>query len=241
MTGVRAVILAGGRGTRLAPFTIHFPKPLVPIGDMPVLELLLRQLAKAGITDVTLALGHLAELVKAYFAEHRSIHKLVDLSFVVEDEPAGTAGCLTLVPNLTDTFLVLNGDVVTDLDFRQLIRFHRRSGSMLTIATAPRHVKLELGVVCLRADDRVEDYLEKPEYTHQVSMGIYVYEPDVLQYMTRGRYLDFPTLVLKLIADGRTVTAYRSNDLWLDIGNPSDYARAQQLFAERREEFELVV
>ncbi len=240
MTEVKAVILAGGRGTRLEPFTINFPKSLVPIGDIPVLELLLRQLAKAGIHDVTLTLGHLAELVKAYFAEHQSIKRLVDLDFVVEDEPTGTAGSLTLVPDLTDTFLVLNGDVLTDLDFRRLLRFHHESNAMLTISTHPRPVKLSLGVVQTDANDTVIDYLEKPEYLHQVSMGIYVYEPGVFEYLTPGKYLDFPSLVLRLIDAGERVAAYRSTDLWLDVGNPSDYARAQQLFAERREEFELV-
>lgn len=240
MTDIKAIILAGGRGTRLEPFTINFPKPLVPIGDVPVLELLLRQLAKAGIQDVTLALGHLAELVKAYFAQHQSIRRLVDLDFVVEEEPTGTAGSLALVPDLTRTFMVLNGDVLTDLDYRRLLRFHRESDAMLTIATHARPVKLSLGVVEIGPDDTVVDYLEKPEYMHQVSMGIYVYEPSVLQYLAPGKYMDFPSLVLKLIDAGEKVAAYRSTDLWLDVGNASDYARAQQLFAERREEFELV-
>jgi NDP-sugar pyrophosphorylase family protein len=236
----KAVILAGGRGTRLAPFTVNFPKPLVPIGDIPVLELLLRQLAKAGITDVTLTLGHLAELVRAYFAQHKSIHRLVDVRFVEEEEPTGTAGSLTLVPGLDETFFVMNGDVVTDLDFRALLRHHRACGSILTIATQDRHVKLDLGVVKLNDEEAVCDYFEKPEYTYPVSMGVYVYEPRVFEYMTPGRYLDFPDLVLRLLDAGQRVGAYRSTDLWLDVGNPRDYARAQELFAARREEFEFV-
>jgi NDP-mannose synthase len=239
-TGVRAVILAGGKGTRLRPFTVNFPKPLVPLGDTPVLEVLLRTLARQGVTDVTLALGHLAELVKAYFAQRSALTNDMTLSFVEEAEPTGTAGALALVPNLDRTFFVMNGDVVTDLDFRDLLAFHRRQDAALTISTHRRHVKIDLGVLDFDEAYRVTSYHEKPQATYYVSMGVYVYEPRVLPYIEPGQYLDFPDLVLRLLQAGEIVAAYPTECLWLDIGRPDDYGRAQELFDGRQGDVELV-
>jgi NDP-sugar pyrophosphorylase family protein len=236
-SGLKAIILAGGKGTRLAPYTANFPKPLMPLGDMPVVEVLIRRLAAYGITDITLTLGHLAELVKAYFGHRRRLQELVNLHFVEEDEPTGTAGSLALIDGLDQTFLTMNGDILTDLDFDELIRFHRETGADLTIATHERHVKLDLGVIDLDPDHRVRGYSEKPESVHHVSMGIYVYEPRVLQLIEKGVYLDFPTLVLKLLEHGRPVWSFVTDCMWLDIGRPDDYATAQQMFAESRETF----
>jgi NDP-sugar pyrophosphorylase family protein len=238
--GLRAVILAGGRGTRLKPFTVNFPKPLVPLGDRPVLEVLLNRLINSGVTDITLTLGHLAELVKAYFDHRKPLLERMRLRYVQETEPTGTAGSLSLVPGLDDTFLVMNGDLLTDLDFHALVRYHREKQALLTIATHTRRVKIDLGV--LEFDDRCQilRYLEKPETSYHVSMGIYVYEPVVLRYIEPGRYLDFPDLVLRLLQRGERVCAFPSDCLWLDIGRPDDYARAQELFAEKREVFDLV-
>lgn len=236
-SGLRAIILAGGKGTRLAPYTANFPKPLMPLGDMPVVEVLIRRLAAYGITDITLTLGHLAELVKAYFGHRRGLTETVQLRFVDEEEPTGTAGSLALVSGLDQTFLTMNGDVLTDLDFDDLVRFHRNKGADLTIATHERRVKVDLGVIDLDGDHRVRGYREKPESIHHVSMGIYVYEPRVLGLIEKGAYLDFPDLVLKLLANKRPVWSYVTDCLWLDIGRPDDYATAQQMFAESSETF----
>lgn len=235
----RAIILAGGKGTRLAPFTVNFPKPLMPLGDTPVIEVLMRRLVASGITDITLSLGHLAELVKAYFAHRKEFVSTIQLRYVEEDEPTGTAGSLVLIPDLVDTFLVMNGDLLTDLDFNQLIDHHREHGAWLTIATHERRVKMEYGVIELDGN-RVVGYLEKPETTHHVSMGIYVYEPSVLDLIPRGTYFDFPTLVLKLLEEGKPVSAYVTDCMWLDIGRPDDYARAQQLFTESQDALDRV-
>jgi NDP-sugar pyrophosphorylase family protein len=235
--GLRAIILAGGKGTRLAPFTVNFPKPLMPLGDMPVVEVLIRRLTAYGITDITLTLGHLAELVKAYFSHRQSLVDTINLRYVEEDEPTGTAGSLALIDGLNETFLTMNGDVLTDIDFDELIRFHREKGADLTIATHERKVKFDLGVIELDADHRVRGYLEKPESVHHVSMGIYVYEPRVLDLIEKGTYLDFPTLVLKLLEQGRPVWSYLTDCLWLDIGRPDDYATAQQMFTESQGTF----
>jgi NDP-sugar pyrophosphorylase family protein len=238
--GLRAIILAGGKGTRLYPFTVNFPKPLVPLGDTPVLEVLIRRLVDHGITDITLTLGHLAELVKAYFDHRRKLVDLISLEYVVEEEPTGTAGSLSLVPNLETTFLSMNGDLLTDLNFHELVRFHRQHQAMLTIATHTRRVKVDLGVLEYDSDHRITSYREKPESTYHVSMGVYVYEPAVLHYIEPGRYLDFPDLVLKLLQSGESVCAYPTDCLWLDIGRPDDYGKAQELFARETGGVELV-
>jgi NDP-mannose synthase len=237
---MQAVILAGGKGTRLAPFTVNFPKPLVPLGDVPIIEILIRQLIKHGITDVTLTLGHLAELIKAYFQHRRSLTQELRLRYVEEDEPTGTAGSLAQVPCLNQTFLVMNADLLTNLNFHELVAYHRRQNAILTIATHARHVKLDLGVLEFDATNRLTGYHEKPESIYHVSMGIYVYEPRVLKHIEPKKYLDFPDLVLRLLKEGEQVCAYPTDCLWLDIGRPDDYGRAQELFSEKKEAFDFV-
>lgn len=236
--GLRAVILAGGKGVRLQPFTVNFPKPLVPLGDRPVIEILMRRLIAFGITDITLTVGHLAELIKAYFQQRPEIIRQATLRYVHERQPTGTAGSLALVGGLDETFLVMNGDLLTDLDFNELLNFHRAEGAALTIAAHRRQVKIDLGVLQCDGRNRVTGYREKPEYAYQVSMGIYVYEPRVLGFIEAGRYLDFPDLVLKLIDAGEKVCAMPCECLWLDIGRPDDYARAQEIYADGKERFE---
>jgi NDP-mannose synthase len=239
-TSMRAVVLAGGKGTRLKPFTINFPKPLVPVGDTPILEVLMRRLIRCGIVDITLALGHMAELVKTYLEHRPQLRKQITLSYVQEESPTGTAGALALVPDLTRTFLAMNGDLLTNLDFNALVAHHRKQKAVLTIATQSRQVKVDLGVLEYREDYAVTGYLEKPESTYHVSMGVYAYEPAVLRCIKAGEYLDFPDLVLRLLERGERVCAYPTDCLWLDIGRPDDYARAQELFAERKGDFDLV-
>jgi NDP-sugar pyrophosphorylase family protein len=238
--GLRAVILAGGKGVRLRPFTANFPKPLVPLGDRPVIETLMQRLLSFGVTDITLSLGHLAELVQAYFQHRRQFAGRFHLRYVVEEEPAGTAGSLALVPGLNRTFLAMNGDLLTDLNLDELVVFHQRQEAALTIATHTRRIKIDLGVIEFDGQQRVTGYKEKPESAYHVSMGIYVYEPRVLRFIPRGRHLDFPDLVLKLLAADEKVCAFPADCQWLDIGRPDDYARAQELFAERPEKFEHV-
>jgi NDP-sugar pyrophosphorylase family protein len=236
---LRTVMLAGGKGVRLRPFTVNFPKPLVPLVDTPIIEVLIRRLVHFGITDITLTLGHLAELIKAYFLHRAELTRKLNLQYVDEEEPTGTAGSLAFVPGLDDTFLVMNGDVLTDLDFDQLVTFHRQQGATLTIAAHERRVKIDLGVLEFNNNWQVTGYHEKPEDTYYVSMGIYVYEPRALRYIERGKYLDFPDLVLRLIAAGERVCARPFDCIWLDVGRPDDYAEAQKLFVEKRESFEL--
>ena len=237
---MKAVILAGGRGTRLHPFTVSFPKPLMPLGEVPVLEVLMTRLIQHKITDMTLCLGHLAGLIQAYLDQNKKLTSQIKLNYVIENEPTGTAGSLSLVPGLDETFLALNGDLLTNIDLQALIKYHKEQGAILTIATHKRKVKIDLGVLQFDEHSVVTNYLEKPETTYHVSMGIYVYEPRVLSYIPKGAYLDFPNLVMKLIAASEKVVSYVTDCTWLDIGRPDDYARAQELFSQNREDFDRV-
>lgn len=225
---MKAVILAGGRGRRLAPFTVAFPKPLVPVGDRAVLEILIRSLVAAGITEITFAVDHLAELIMAYVEGHPEVRDLARYRFVRDVKPSGTAGPLSRIEGLDETFLVCNGDLLTGLDFRALVDHHKQSGATLTVATHRKPVKLGLGVLDINEQGRVARYIEKPTMHYDVSMGVYVYEPRALAYIPKGEYLDFPDLVTRLVDAGEPVSAWRNDAYWLDIGNPDDYARAQE-------------
>jgi NDP-mannose synthase len=230
---VKAVVLAGGRGTRLAPYTSVLPKPLMPIGDRSILELVLGQLASCRITDVTLCVGYLAHLIEAVL-ENRS-NDGCNISYVHEQEALGTAAPLRNVPHLDTTFIAMNGDVLTTLDYRALIRSHRRSGSLLTIATRDRPIQIDYGVLELGNNghrNRVEAYHEKPRMTSTVSMGIYVLEPAALAYIPETGRCDFPDLVQTLLQNGERVGAYRYNGLWFDIGRREDYERAVAAWLE---------
>ncbi len=225
---MKAVILAGGRGRRLAPFTVAFPKPLVPVGDRAVLEILVRSLSRSGITEIVLAVDHLAELIMAYVEGHPEMRDLARYRFVRDVKPSGTAGPLARIEGLDETFLVCNGDLLTGLDFAALIEHHKRSGAALTVAVHRKPVKLGLGVLDIDGEGLVTKYTEKPVLHYDVSMGVYVYEPRALAYIKPGEYLDFPDLVTRLIEAGERVGAWRNDAYWLDIGNPDDYARAQE-------------
>lgn len=229
--GLRAIILAGGRGTRLQPFTINFPKPLMPLGDRPILEVVMERLIHHGITEITLSLGHLADLIRAYFEQKPQWKERIRLNFVQEDSPLGTAGALALVSGLDRTFIVMNGDLLTDLDFGALVDFHKIRSATLTVAAHRREVKIDLGVLEVDEDRRVRDYKEKPTSSLEVSMGIYVYEPRALSFIRPGEFLDLPDLVMRLLVAGEPVCAYPNQAQWLDIGRPDDYRQAQELFS----------
>ncbi|MDM7996878.1 MAG: sugar phosphate nucleotidyltransferase [Acidobacteriota bacterium] len=236
---MKTVILAGGKGTRLAPYTTIFPKPLVPIGDRPILEIIIRQLVRQGLGDIVLSVGHLGELIEAYFQNgHRNIPGLT-LEYFREKQPLGTAGSLAMIPGLEDTFLAMNGDILTTLDYRALIAHHRKTGAALTIAMHQKDVKIDLGVLETNDHGDLTTYREKPLYSFSVSMGIYVYEPRVLRYLPKGQYMDFPDLVKLLLQKGEKISGYASQDYWLDIGRREDYELAQLEYSSRAEEFQV--
>jgi NDP-sugar pyrophosphorylase family protein len=221
---LRAIILAGGKGTRLAPLTDIIPKPLVPLGGMPIMEVVIRQLKAQGFQRITLAVGYLSELIKAYFQEGSKWGVKLDYSY--ESQPLGTAGPLALIKDLNETFLVMNADVLTNLDFQDLLAYHRRQGGMATIAAYERQVSIDLGVIIPDGDCRIKDYLEKPTSTHLVSMGVYIFEPEVMDFIQPEKYLDFPDLVKLLLQAGHAVHYQTFSGYWLDIGRHEDYAKA---------------
>jgi NDP-sugar pyrophosphorylase family protein len=229
---MKAVVLAGGKGTRLAPYTKILPKPLMPIGDMPILEVLLRQMRRAGIDEVVLTVGHLAELIRTFFRDGSQLGLKIGYSF--EEQPLGTAGPLSLVDGLDDTFLVTNGDVLTALDFRELIEFHHKHKAIATIASHCRNIRVDLGVIQTDPHGRITGYKEKPSYEFYVSMGVYVFEPQVLSYIEHNQRLDLPDLVLKMIAAGENVMSYPFEGYWMDLGRVSDYEQAVNDFEKIR-------
>ncbi len=232
---MRAIILAGGKGTRLAPYTTVFPKPLVPVGDMPILEIVVRQLRRVGVEHITMAVGHLANLLMAFFGDGARFGLHIDYS--LEDTPLGTAGPLALIDGLDNTFLVMNGDVLTTLDYAALVAYHRQRRAVATIAMHERQVKIDLGVIKVDETNRLVQYVEKPAFDYLVSMGVYVFEPAVLRYIERGARLDFPELIWKLLAADQLVAGYPYAGYWLDIGRPDDYARAVEEFEAMRAQF----
>jgi NDP-sugar pyrophosphorylase family protein len=232
---MKAVVLAGGKGARLAPYTTILPKPLMPIGEMPILEVLLRQMKRAGVNHVVLTVGHLSALLRSYFGNGEQWG--LDISYSHEDKPLGTAGPIALVNNLDKTFLVTNGDVLTTLNLKKLIAFHKQKGGIATIAAHRRQVKIDLGVIQWDGEDRVSGYVEKPTTDYTVSMGIYVFEPRVLDYIPVGEYLDFPDLILKLLANGERVSGYTFDGYWMDLGRPDDYIQANDDFNRMKTQF----
>ncbi len=236
---MKTVILAGGKGTRLVPYTTIFPKPLVPIGDRPILEIIIRQLASQGFGNILLSVGHLGELIEAYFQNgHRNIPGL-NLEYYRESQPLGTAGSLAMIPGLEKTFLVMNGDVLTTLNYQALVNHHQQHHAALTIAMHRKDVKIDMGVLECNEHGDLTSYLEKPIYSLEVSMGVYVYEPHVLRHIPKGQYLDFPDLVKILLDHGEKIAGFQSHDYWLDIGRREDYELAQLEYHSRASEFQV--
>ena len=235
---MKAVILAGGKGTRLKPYTTVFPKPLMPIGDKPILEIVVRQLKLHGFNEIIMAVGHLAELIMTFFDDGSKFG--VEIDYSRENKPLGTAGGLGLIKNeLNETFLMLNGDVLTTLDYSDLVNYHKRNGAIATIALKKRDVKSDFGVVEIDDGNSIVEYTEKPKIDYLVSMGVYVFDPKVLEYIRENEYLDFPDIIKKLISNGETVKGYIYDGYWLDIGRPDDYERANREANELHDKFML--
>jgi NDP-mannose synthase len=231
---MQAVILAGGKGTRLKPYTVVFPKPLMPIGDYPILEVIVRQLKKRGFKQIVLTLGHQQDMFRLFFGDG---HKWgLDIRYSLEEKPLGTAGPLKLVEGLDDTFLMMNGDILTDLDFAELMAFHRAHGHPATIVTHRREVKIDYGTLHYDGQGFLEKYVEKPTLGYNVSMGIYVLSRSVIDLIPDGVPFDFPQLMTALIDNNCKVVCRPYNGYWLDIGRPDDYELAIDSFEKMKDQ-----
>ncbi|MCE3236681.1 MAG: Mannose-phosphate guanyltransferase [Vampirovibrio sp.] len=234
----RAIILAGGQGTRLKPYTTLFPKALVPLDEMPVLELVIRQLKSYGFTEITMAVGHLCELIEAYFGDGRKWG--VSIMYAREDKPLGTAGPLKAMTDLPENFLVMNADIVSDINYRELFDFHCRpqadgAPNLATIAVYRRTSKIDFGVLEFDADThRIQNFIEKPMLEHSVSMGIYVFNRQVRDFIPEDTFFGFDSLVKTLIRDQGAIQAFPFNGYWLDIGRVDDYETAVTDFQNMR-------
>jgi len=228
---MKAVILAGGEGTRLHPYTTVFPKPLMPVGGKPILEIVIRQLKSHGIDEIIMTVGYLAELIMSFFGDGQRFG--VNIEYCREDSPMGTAGALTLLADeIKESFLMMNGDILTTLDYSDLVSYHLKSGSIATLALTSREAQLDFGIIQLGESNNVIEYTEKPTSNYLVSMGINVLEPKVLEYLKPKEVVDFPSMVKRLLSSGETVKGYLSRDYWLDIGRQEDYERANREIKE---------
>ena len=231
----RAVILAGGKGTRLRPYTIVLPKPLVPLGDYPILEIIVRQLAYFGFDHITMTVNHQADLIKSFFGDGSKWGLKIDYS--LEDKPLSTMGPLSLINDLPDDFLVMNGDILTDLNFGEFYDAHKAEKNIFTVSSFLReHINL-YGVLEVDDSKKLVDFHEKPITKFEVSMGIYMLNKRVLDYIPQNEAYGFDTLMLDLIKADNNASVSQFSGYWLDIGRPDDYMEALEEFENNKDLF----
>ncbi len=231
----RAVILAGGTGTRLRPYTVVLPKPMMPIGDYPILEVVIRQLVSHGFDHITLAVNHQAELLQAFFGDGSKWHVRIDYS--LEDHALGTMGPLRLIPDLPKHFLVMNGDVLTDLNYSEFYLEHTVNDELFTISSYRREQPIDYGVLETSDDGKLKGFFEKPTRHYEVSMGIYMISRDVLRYLPDAMPYGFDNLMLALLNEQKTINVKIFDGYWLDIGRPDDYMQAIEDFDILKDKF----
>ena len=233
----QAVIMAGGKGTRLYPYSALFPKPLMPLGDMPILELLLRRMKAVGVREVIIAVNHLRHLIEVYFGDGSELR--MRLYYCNEDKPLGTAGALgNMLPLLDETFFLTNGDLLTTMDLRRMALSHISERADASIGIYERENKIDFGLIEFDANNRLSAYREKPTSKYHVSMGVYILQREAVRpHVSEVDYLDMPNLLLKIKASNGNVVCFQDNCIWLDIGRPDDFALAQKMFEEDREAF----
>ncbi len=232
---MKTVILAGGKGTRLRPYTAVLPKPLMPVDDVPILEIILRQLKSFGLDEITVTVGHLASLIETFFGDGSKFG--VKIEYFREDKPLGTIGSLRLIEELGDDFLVMNGDTLTDLEIPNLIDDHLKNSALATIATYTRNQDVDFGVMELGDKGEIVGFTEKPTYPYNVSMGIYVFNKGIIDFIPAERPFGFDELMLELLQRKQAVRSYPYDGYWLDLGRPDDYEIAVRDFSKMRSKF----
>jgi NDP-mannose synthase len=235
MFKAQVVILAGGQGSRLRPYTTVLPKPLLPVGGVPILEVLIKQLKHFGFKDILISTGYLTELIEAYCGNGRKWG--VNINYVREKKPLGTAGALKLAGSLRDNFLVINGDVLTDMDFGSFLKWHASQKAMATIAVKERKIKSDFGVIEMGSRHEFKDYIEKPEHTSFVSMGVNAFNIHAISFIKNAESIGMPDLMLRLKSKEQKVCCYPVRDTWLDLGRFEDLERAQEIFERNKSKF----
>ncbi len=231
----RAIILAGGKGTRLRPYTVVLPKPLMPIGEYPILEVIIRQLAQHGFDHVTLAVNHQAEIIRAFFQDGAKWGIKIDYSF--EDKPLSTMAPLHLINDLPENFLIMNGDILTDLSFSDLFEEHVIKNNIFTISSHVREQKIDYGVLEMDVDGYLSGFSEKPKSQYLVSMGVYMASRRIMGFIPQGQSYGFDNLMIDLIAAGQPASVRKFDGYWLDIGRPDDYMQAIEEFDQIKPRF----
>jgi NDP-sugar pyrophosphorylase family protein len=233
----QAVIMAGGKGTRLHPYSVLFPKPLMPLGDMPILELLLRRMKAVGVREVIVAVNHLRHLIETYFGDGSELGMRIYYSN--EDKPLGTAGALGNMLHLLDeTFFLTNGDLLTTMDLSRMAVSHISEHADASIGIYERENKIDFGLIEFDAENRLSAYREKPTSKYYVSMGVYILQREAVRpHVSEVDYLDMPDLLLKIKGSNGSVVCFRDDCIWLDIGRPDDFALAQKMFDQDRGAF----
>lgn len=228
---MRAIILAGGKGVRLKPYTTLIPKPLVPIGgECSVLELVIFQLAKAGFTHITLAVNHLADLIRAYFGDGKKWNVLIDYS--LEDKSLNTVGPLTLIRDLPENFLVMNSDILCDLDYKNFYDQHVNKKNLASVAVCSRKSVIDFGILKCDANNLLTEFYEKPEYSFDVCMGIHCFSRSFIEKLPKGKSYGFDQLMLDSIKNGDKIHIHKFEGFWLDIGRAEDYQYADEHYEE---------
>ncbi|MCX6245338.1 MAG: sugar phosphate nucleotidyltransferase [Bacteroidetes bacterium] len=224
---MKAVIMAGGKGTRLKPYSTTIPKPLVPVGEKAIIEILLNRLKNSGVDEVFICLNHFAEFIMAFLGDGRKFD--IRINYSVEDRPLSTVAPVKLIHDLPEDFLVMNGDLLTDLNFGDLFLHHKGNDSMLTVATYKRTSKIDFGVIDVDCNHKVAvGFREKPEFDFDVSMGVYAMNRKVLDFVPLNEPFGFDHLMLRMLEDKHPISVYQYEGYWLDIGRPEDYERANE-------------
>ncbi|MDP8243400.1 MAG: sugar phosphate nucleotidyltransferase [Candidatus Hinthialibacter antarcticus] len=232
---MRAVILAGGKGRRLYPYTLVLPKPLVPLGEMPIIEVVMRQLAAHGFERITIAVGYHAELIMAVMEDGKKWG--LEINYSLESKPLGTVGPLKKIKKLDEPFLVMNGDLLTDIHYEDIMAYHKQQGCIATVATCKRHVQISLGVLQYNQDNRIHSFQEKPEFDYDVSMGVYIFDPRILDYIPDDEHFGFDDLMLRLLDAKEDIAAFPFSGHWLDMGTPEDLTHASEEFEKHRKRY----
>ena len=231
----RAIILAGGKGTRLLPYTVVLPKPLMPIGEFPILEVIVRQLVRQGFDHVTMAVNHQAELIRAFFQDGARWGVKIDYS--LEDKPLSTMAPLRLIRDLPENFMVMNGDILSDLNYSDLFEIHVANNNIFTISACRREQKVDYGVLEMDASNHLSGFREKPSAEYLVSMGVYMASRRIMGFIPEGKSYGFDNLMLDLLAAGKPAAVRKFDGYWLDIGRPDDYVQAIEEFEQMKQRF----